>query len=118
MLVAGGYTRGHNLNVDILAHSELLDLSTGMWRRVGDLNMKRDGLDMVVIEGGKILAMGGENGTTSLKTVEMFQMETETWVYQEDMLMVRDWLSVAAVPIKMITNKVSIDRSVPVLRPI
>ena len=96
--MAGGYTGGHDLAVDILAHSELLDLSTGTWRRVGDLNMKRDGVDLVVIEGGTILAMGGENGTISLRSVEMFQMETETWVYKEDMLMVRDWLSVTGVP--------------------
>ena len=104
VLVAGGYTGGHNLEVDILAHTEILDLSTGIWRRVGDLNMKRDGLDLVVIEGGKILAMGGENGTTSLRSVELFQFETESWVYQRDLLMVRDWLSVTSVPLEIIKD--------------
>ena len=40
VLVAGGYTGGHNLDVDILAHSELLDMGTGMWRRGGGLEYK------------------------------------------------------------------------------
>jgi len=73
VLVAGGWDGHHNLR-----SSEVLSLTTGQWRVVGDLRESKRALQLAVIEGGLVVATGGRVGTV-VDTVEIFDTEMEQW---------------------------------------
>jgi len=72
VLVAGGWA-GHNIR-----SAEVLNIRTGKWRVVGDLLEAKRGVQLAVIEGGKVLVTGGRVGTV-VSSVEMFDVELEQW---------------------------------------
>merc|ERR1712013_577604 len=73
VLVAGGWDGHHNLR-----SSEVLSLTTGQWRVVGDLRESKRALQLAVIEGGVVVATGGRVGTV-VDSVEIFDTEMEQW---------------------------------------
>ena len=53
-----------------LSSTYILDLDTMKWSRGGEMNQARIGPQMVVLEGGRILVLGGFNGDGVLSTIE------------------------------------------------
>lgn len=64
-----------NLNV---CSAERLDLETMRWTPVKCMNNKRNNVSLVVFNGA-LLAVGGSDGVTDLKTIEMYCHESNTW---------------------------------------
>jgi len=91
VLVAGGWD-GHNIR-----SAEVLNLSTGKWRIAGDMTDGRRGLQLAVIEGGKVVATGGRVGTT-VPTVEIFNVELEQWGSALGLTQKRGYHAVTVVP--------------------
>lgn len=58
---------------------EIYDPITGRWSPVGNLNIARDNANVVQMQDGRILLIGGESAEDSVKTTEMYKPETGTW---------------------------------------
>ena len=96
VLVAGGWDGHHNL-----ISSEVLGLNGhGRWRTVGDLSQRRRGLQLAVIEGGKVVATGGRAGSWT-DTVDVFDIELETWKQGPPLSHRRAYHAVTPVPLSM-----------------
>ena len=91
ILAAGGWD-GHNLR-----SSEVFSLKTGKWRIVGDLKEGKRGLQLAVVEGGKVVATGGRVGSW-VDSVEMFDVEMEQWSQGLPLTHRRAYHGVTAVP--------------------
>jgi len=91
ILAAGGWD-GHNLR-----SSEVFSLKTGKWRIVGDLKEGKRGLQLAVVEGGKVLATGGRVGSW-VDSVEVFDVEMEQWSQGLPLTHRRAYHGVTAVP--------------------
>ncbi|XP_049907874.1 kelch-like protein 20 isoform X1 [Epinephelus moara] len=72
--VAGGKDE---LNLK-LCGAERFDLDTMRWTPVKRMRSKRDDMSLVVFNGA-LLAVGGSDGVTNLKTIEAYCHETNTW---------------------------------------
>jgi len=72
VLVAGGW---HGKDV---ATAEVFNPTTLRWRVVGDLKAPRRGLKLAIIEGGKVVAVGGHH-TTDTAEVDIYDTLLETW---------------------------------------
>ncbi|KAM7391213.1 hypothetical protein PAMP_021917 [Pampus punctatissimus] len=72
--VAGGKDE---LNLE-LGGAERFDPDTMRWTPVKRMRSKRDNMSLVVFNGA-LLAVGGSDGVTSLKTIEAYSHETNTW---------------------------------------
>ena len=91
VLVAGGWD-GHNIR-----SAEVLNLRTGKWRIVGDLAEGKRGVQLAVVEGGKVIATGGRVGTV-VASVEIYDVELEQWSPGLDLTHRRAYHAIAAVP--------------------
>jgi N-acetylneuraminic acid mutarotase len=88
VLAAGGfYNDGsdHYLNT-----SEIYNPIDGLWYLVpGSMTSNRRGHTATTLLDGRILVVGGENGTTTLNKAEIYDPATNTWSDTSDMLSAR-----------------------------
>lgn len=101
IIVAGG-----ELNNKATSTTEFYILDQGLWRQFGDLNTKRTGVRLTVIQGGKVFAMGGSDGGTHRHiSVEKLNLESESWSFTEDMIEARKYHAITTVPAEMFQYK-------------
>lgn len=72
--VAGGKDE---LNLPLWA-AERFDPETMRWTPVKHMRSKRDNASLILFN-GSLLAVGGSDGTTNLKTIEVYSHETNMW---------------------------------------
>nr|XP_043881671.1 kelch-like protein diablo isoform X1 [Solea senegalensis] len=72
--VAGGRDE---LSLELCA-AERFDPDTMRWSPVKCMRSKRDNVSLVIFNGA-LLAVGGSDGVTSLKTIEVYSHQTNTW---------------------------------------
>jgi N-acetylneuraminic acid mutarotase len=77
----GGQQLSHDL---AQADVEALDVKTGSWSKIENLMHLRAGLTSTILE-GKVLAIGGENGTTAFPYVESLDPATGHWTSLPDL---------------------------------
>ncbi|XP_078141508.1 uncharacterized protein LOC144539638 [Centroberyx gerrardi] len=65
------------LNLELSA-AEKFDPDTLRWTPVKRMKSKRNNMSLVVFN-GELLAVGGSDGITNLKTIEVYNHETNTW---------------------------------------
>ena len=65
----------------------IMDLVTGEQRAGGDLITPRGDYFRMVAVGGKVLAIGGDDGKDYLTSVEEWDPETDIWTMREDLEM-------------------------------
>src|SRR4051812_37168725 len=94
-LYAGGGAKGDPLAQNSV---EKYSFTTGQWSRLASrMNERRYGLGMAVVD-DKMFAIGGRNENDDfLKTVEVFNMELETWTYAASMSSTRYGASAVVV---------------------
>ena len=76
VVVTGGYCEGY------LKSTEMINISNGKSRKVGDLNVERHshGIGIAHINGkSKLIVFGGYHGEFFLNSIEEWDDETETW---------------------------------------
>jgi hypothetical protein len=77
VLVAGGTSGG------ALATAELFDpgsdSAAGTWTVTGQMHSPRSGHTATLLADGRVLVVGGTNGTTPLATAELYDPETHGW---------------------------------------
>jgi len=96
IVVAGGAMNA------ALSSSEIYGLEQGVWMDLGDLNVARQGVRMVVIQEDKVLAVGGgPGGNERHGTVESLNLNSGLWSFAEDMLEPRKYHALTAVPNNM-----------------
>lgn len=61
------------------AGAELYDPATGSWTPTGSLNAARLDAVMTLLPTGKVLIVGGWNGSTALASAELYDPATGTW---------------------------------------
>ena len=69
------------------ASTTIMDLVTGEQRPGGDMTTARGDYFRMVVVGGKVLAVGGDDGKEYLTSVEEWDPEMEEWVAREDLEM-------------------------------
>jgi len=78
LLVAGGYNGP--LGTVYLSSAELLDPATGAWTPTGSLNGARANHTATLLPNGKVLVVGGGDGTTNyLASAELYDPLTRAW---------------------------------------
>jgi WD40 repeat protein len=77
VLVIGGLN-GPN-NSQPLNSAELYDPASGTWTATGSLSTPRRGSTATLLPDGKILAAGGDDGTTILSSAELYDPASGTW---------------------------------------
>ena len=94
VLVAGGQDDGD------LASSEILNLSTRKWQSAGNLSVPRAGLQLAVVEGGKVLATGVDH----MKGVEEFDTDQRQWnILETKLRLTRKNHAVTPIPTSLIS---------------
>lgn len=88
LVVAGGLD---GTNSQVPSSTEILDSLDGEFRAVGNLVTPRDHAVMGVIDGGRLVIIGGSDpeSNTALDSVEEFDMSGETWSLREERLSVQ-----------------------------
>ena len=71
----------------------MYDIKMGEWSVTGKLTTGRDDVRLVVL-GQNILALGGDG----LTSVDKFNLTTRTWTPTEEMLEIRNYHGVTAIP--------------------
>lgn len=87
ILVAGG-----KVNNTIHASAEIYNPQTNKWTKVSDMNYKRRNFLLVKLNDGRVMAIGGKGRkadnsteTSPLKTVEIYDPETNKWTLATSM---------------------------------
>jgi len=80
LYIAGGFD-GEYKHLDSLY---CLDMSTMVWEEMSFMMSKRSYLATVIFD-GKIIALGGMDGTSTLNTVEMYDPSTNMWTEMPSM---------------------------------
>jgi hypothetical protein len=81
VLVAGGFNRTPESS-SYLASSELYNPVSGSWSNtVGPLNIPRAGHTATLLNSGKVLVVGGQNGSTYLSSCELYDPSDKFWEY-------------------------------------
>ena len=65
----------------------IMDLVTGEQRAGGDMTTPRGDYFRMVAVGGKVLAIGGDDGKDYLTSVEEWDPKTDIWTMREDLEM-------------------------------
>ena len=63
---------------DYLTSAELYDPATGFWSRTGDIGIGRGGHKAILLLDGKVLIVGGYNGTV-LASSELYDPASGAW---------------------------------------
>ena len=77
VLVTGGCTS--NTCTSDTAVSEIYDPTTNSWSTTGNLNTARRYHTAVLLHTGKVLVVGGTNGTAALSSCELYNPSTGAW---------------------------------------
>ncbi len=75
VLVAGGTSNG----TAVLATANLYDPGSNTWRTTGAMTIPRRGHTATLLPNGKVLVIGGTDGTVALKSAEIYDPVTELW---------------------------------------
>ena len=78
VLVAGGYS-SFGLSAALTNTAELYDPATGTWTPTGNLNVTRTWHSAARLRNGKVIVVGGWDGSSLLNTAELYNPETGTW---------------------------------------
>jgi hypothetical protein len=78
VLIAGGAPAFSNQAV-AFSSAELYDPVAHSFTTVGSMHFGRDGMSMVVLQNGLVLAAGGFDGSTNLSSAELFDPATNTF---------------------------------------
>lgn len=78
VLVVGGLA-GANNNSYPLASAELHDPASGTWTATGGLSSARRSSTATLLPNGKVLVVGGEDGTTTLASAELYDPASGAW---------------------------------------
>jgi hypothetical protein len=78
VLVVGGLA-GTNNNSYPLASAELYDPASGTWTATGSLSSARRSSTATLLPNGKVLVVGGEDGTTTLASAELYDPASGAW---------------------------------------
>lgn len=81
VLIAGGH-HGPRANLQLLASAETYDPATGIFHRVGDLQVRRHKHDAVVLPNGHVLVTGGSDERDdkgAYRSSELFDPATDTF---------------------------------------
>ncbi len=81
VLVAGGFgpTPGGPTSYGQLDSAELHDPTTGSWISTGSLSNARDHHTATLLASGKVLVVGGFDGTSYVSSAELYDPSTTTW---------------------------------------
>ncbi len=96
VLVAGGFT-GSFVGTAI-SSAELYNPATNTWSSAGSLTVARARQAAVVLAGGQVLVMGGENTTGALASAELYAPSSNTWSAVAAMATSRDFLTSTLLP--------------------
>ena len=78
VLIAGGAPAFSNQAV-AFSSAELYDPVAHSFTTVGSMHFGRDGMSMIVLQNGLVLAAGGFDGSTNLSSAELFDSATNTF---------------------------------------
>jgi len=93
LLISGGSS-----GTQIQASTLFFDINKGQWLKLGDMNTRRWGPQMVNL-GGRIFVIGGGDGRNYVKDVEEFDVQTFSWKKADNgVLFPRSDFSVVTVP--------------------
>jgi hypothetical protein len=81
LYIAGGYSRVFGY----LDRLHCLNMSTMVWMEMSPMMSKRCFIATATL-GGKLYALGGQDGSSSLQTVEMYDPKTNMWTEMPSML--------------------------------
>ena len=87
VLVAGG----HGIGGAALATAELYDPGTGTWSPTGNMSQARNAYAAAQLTDGRVLAVGGSDGTNALATAELYDPATGTWSMTGSLRQARDF---------------------------
>jgi N-acetylneuraminic acid mutarotase len=78
VLVAGGW-QGTSSAGHAIASAELYDPATGTWSPTTPMSVARDAHTLTLLPNGRVLAIGGYDGTNILNTAEVYDPTAGTW---------------------------------------
>ncbi len=78
VLVVGGLA-GPNNNSYPLTSAELYDPASGTWTATGSMSSARRSSTATLLPNGKVLVVGGEDGTTTLASAELYDPASGAW---------------------------------------
>jgi WD40 repeat protein len=96
VLVVGGETSfagGSNT-----ASAELYDPTSGLWSATGALAVARHLHTATILPDGKVLVVGGSNGTTDLANAEIYDPETGQWTPTGSLITARYYHTATLLP--------------------
>ena len=85
VLVVGGSKNSIFTTANILATAELYDPTTGIWSTVTqNMNSPRYAHTATLLSNGKVVVVGGSNGTICLDSAELYDPGAKTWTLVTD----------------------------------
>jgi len=79
VLAAAGFSGMANNVVPNGPSTEIYDPSTGVWTASGSMSVGRAGGTLSLLNDGRVLAVGGYDGTTTHSSAELWDPSTGTW---------------------------------------
>jgi N-acetylneuraminic acid mutarotase len=79
VLVTGGSTSNAPSNFGVTDSAEVYDPDSGTWTPIANLNSTRLWHTATLLRNGKVLVVGGWDGSSILESAELYDPETNTW---------------------------------------
>ncbi|MEM7374549.1 MAG: kelch repeat-containing protein [Bacteroidota bacterium] len=92
VLAFGGQNNG------VLGSAELYDPATEMWTQATEMLQPRTQFTSVVLDDGRVMAIGGSNGTAETNTCEIYDPSTNSWSFTDTLAVNTSFASSVKLP--------------------